>query len=149
MKNAEPQVGVYASLNVNRQQREPSLDRQVAECTAVATKLGYQISPDHVWRETWIGTYSNRPVLDQVRCAVAAGLVDAIIAHSPETLSPDEYGLIEIISEFQDADIDVLFVTGSLDDVPSILRQFIRGYGGYHPGKTVEPWVMGADPIGD
>ena len=113
---------IYASQNAGHQ--VVSLDAQIEGCMEIAAERGYEVEPRFTLRDFRTGN-PDRPALDQVRCIVADGLVDAVVVYSPDHLSLDEYRLIEIIAEFQEAAVDVFFVCGSLDNVPEVLMRFI------------------------
>lgn len=117
-------AAIYASEDAYRQEA-PSLDEQVARCIEIAGERGYLVDPGFIRQEYWTDIHSDRPGLDEVRRIVAGGLVDAVIVYSPQNLSPDEFGLIELIAEFQEADVEVHFVCGSLDELPELLLRFI------------------------
>ena len=79
----------------------------------------------YVWQEILNGNDEDRPVLDQVRCAVAAGLIDAVIAYSPDHLSREEYRLIKMIAGIQEAGVELHFVHDTMHELPELLPRFI------------------------
>ena len=81
-------AAIYCRVSTDNQERNTSLDSQEEACRQYARGLGYTVAEEHVLRETHSGAELwERPQLTQVRKAVKAGEVDALIAYAVDRLS--------------------------------------------------------------
>ena len=141
---SQPRAAVYVRVSTAGQEAEgTSLDSQEAYCRQHAATQGYDVAEGHVYREVFTGTELwDRPRLNQLRGAIRAGDVDALIVHATDRLSRDPVHLAILAEECERYRAELLFVTEPLDMVMGSAQmiQVDREHGCY---------VASSDPRGD
>ena len=132
MATRSPQpAAIYVRVSTAKQVEDgTSLDTQEAACRAYCDERGDAIDEGRVYRETYTGTELwARPKLNELRAAIRAKAVGAVICYAIDRLSRDPVHLGVVLSEADHAGVAVEFVTEPLDDSPEgQLIRFVRGY---------------------
>jgi site-specific DNA recombinase len=126
-----PKVAIYCRVSTLAQEEDgTSLDTQEERCRHYAIAQGYQVSEQHVYRETYSGAELwERPRLTLMRQALRQGDVQGVVAYAIDRLSRDPVHLGVIISEADYHGAQVEFVTEPIDKSPEgQLIRFVRGY---------------------
>ena len=80
-------AAIYARVSSARQQRQETIASQVAALLDYAQAHDYQVSPHHIYQdEGYSGASLDRPALDRLRDAVAAGELEAVLDLVPGSL---------------------------------------------------------------
>ena len=120
---------IYMRVSTSQQEDGTSLDTQELHCRLEAEKLGYEVDPELVGRESWTGADLDRPVLSRLRSAARAGALDAFIVYSPDRLSRDPLHLMILLNEFSECGVRLCFVQGISDSTPEgQLLMYVQGY---------------------
>src|SRR5258708_34145571 len=81
-------VAFYARVSSEAQARDHTIDSQVAALRQRIAADGFQLEPDYGYVDDGCsGTNVQRPALEKLRDAVAAGHVERIYVHSPDRLA--------------------------------------------------------------
>jgi site-specific DNA recombinase len=121
-------AAIYIRVSSARQEDGSSLETQEQGCRQYAEEHGYQVAG--VYREVFTGVELwERPQLTALRDAVRRRDVGAVAAYAIDRLARDPVHLGVVLSEAENAGVDVLFVTEPLDGSPEgQLIRFVRGY---------------------
>jgi len=75
----------YARVSTERQERQQTIDSQLAALHAWAAAQGHPVSDEHVFRdEGYSGSRLDRPGLDALRDAVRDGAVGTLVVLTPD-----------------------------------------------------------------
>jgi len=109
-------AAVYCRVSTEDQEREgTSLQSQQAACLAKAMELGYEISEDTVFIETYSGLTIERPKLQQLRQAARDGKLGVVIAYALDRLSRDPVHCIIIQDDLERNHVKLVLVTEDID----------------------------------
>jgi len=109
-------AAIYCRVSTEDQEREgTSLHSQQAACLAKAMELGYEISEDTVFIETYSGLTIDRPKLQQLRQVARDGELGVVIAYTLDRLSRDPVHCIIIQDELERHGVQLVLVTESID----------------------------------
>ena len=122
-------AGIYPRVSTSQQEDGTSMETQEARCRLAAEQKGYEVPDDLIWRERWTGAELDRPMLNQVRQAARAGLLDALFVYVPDRLSREPVHLLMLLDEFQKCGVSLHFVEGISDSTPEgQLLMHVQGY---------------------
>ena len=123
-------AGIYVRTSTVKQGEEgTSLETQEEQARLKAIELGYQVDPQHIWREMESGAYIDRPGLNLMLQAVQNREVDIVIVYDYDRLSRNPLDLLNIQSVFIDAGVSLEFVRGPSDTSPEgQLLTYFMGY---------------------
>ncbi len=124
-------AAIYVRVSTGQQEEDgTSLGSQELQCRRYATEHGYTVDEVHIYREVHTGTELwERPKLTALRDAVRHHEADTVIAYAIDRLSRDPVHLGVVLSEADQARVEVEFVTEPLDNTPEgQLIRFVRGY---------------------
>jgi site-specific DNA recombinase len=114
----KPLAAIYARIS-HEDQSQFSLPSQQEGCEALAAAKGYQTCADYVFTDNGgLSTELDRPGLANLREAVRAGLVKAVIVYSLDRLSRKLAHQLLLLEEFEKAGAPLLFVDAVNDDTP-------------------------------
>lgn len=121
---------IYARVSTEDQEREgTSLQSQIESCLSKAHDLGYQVSEEHTFSETWSGADLDRPQLSKARNLIRQREIKALICYSTDRLARNPIHIAIVAEECQKRGIEVIFVTEPLDNSPEgQLISYVRGY---------------------
>lgn len=81
-------AAIYARVSGARQQQNENIGAQLEALLAYAEAHDYQVSPQHIFQDDGhSGAYLDRPALDRLRDAVAAGELEAVLIVAPDRLA--------------------------------------------------------------
>jgi len=119
-----------------KEQIEASVDSQVNGGLALANTRGFSVVPSDIFKERFTGEelfdrHLLTEVRDKIRASRTTGQYKALICHSTDRLSRNEYHLGIIAEECDRAGVELIFVTEPLDSSleGSIIR-YVRGIAG-------------------
>ena len=123
-------AGIYVRTSTVKQGEEgTSLETQEEQARLKAIELGYQVDPQHIWREMESGAYIDRPGLNLMLQAVQNREVDIVIVYDYDRLSRNPLDLLNIQRVFIDAGVSLEFVRGPSDTSPEgQLLTYFMGY---------------------
>jgi site-specific DNA recombinase len=114
------QVAIYTRVSTERQEREQTIESQLAVLRAWAETHGHAVAPEHVFLdEGYSGARLDRPGLDRLRDAVQDGDVGAVVVLSPDRLARKYVYQVLLLEEFQRAGCQVVFVHRPIGEDPS------------------------------
>ena len=104
-------AAIYARVSSARQQQNETIGSQLEALLSYAQAHDYQVSPQHIYQDDgYSGAYLDRPALERLRDAVAAGELEAVLLVSPDRL-PRRFAYQFIVTEeFQRACCRVVFL---------------------------------------
>jgi len=82
------QAAIYASVSTPGQGKEQTIDSQLSELSSWAQAQQHTVDPRHLYRdEGYSGSQLDRPALDALRDAAAAGEFELLGVLSPDRLA--------------------------------------------------------------
>ena len=115
----EPQrVALYARVSSERQEHDETVQSQLEVLRAHAAAQGYG-SPAEYVHEGRSGHDLNRPALDRLPDAVAAGTLDVVVVHEISRLPRDHADQAVLLRELRKR-VHVEFVKHPTDDSPRV-----------------------------
>jgi site-specific DNA recombinase len=110
-------AAVYTRVSTDDQERVgTSLGSQLVACLEKAVELGYEVSEENIYRETYSGLTLDRPLLSILRQQVKAGDIDAVIVFSPDRLSRVGEDVLLLFKEFKLAGAKLILVREQFED---------------------------------
>jgi site-specific DNA recombinase len=114
------QVAIYTRVSTERQEREQTIESQLAVLRTWTEANGHILEPEHVFLdEGYSGARLDRPGLDRLRDAVQDGEVGAVVVLSPDRLARKYVYQVLLLEEFQRAGCQVVFVHRPIGEDPS------------------------------
>jgi site-specific DNA recombinase len=110
-------VALYARVSTDRQEKERTIGSQLDALQARAAAEGWLVEMTCA-DEGYSGTSLDRPGLDQVRDAAAAGLIDAVVALCPDRLARNYVHQMIVLDELGRFGVSVIFCEGAPADDP-------------------------------
>jgi site-specific DNA recombinase len=112
-------AAIYARVSTDRQEREQTIDSQVAAVQAWLQAQGHAVAAEHRYRDQgFSGARLDRPALDRLRDDVQADRVDLIAVLSPDRLARKYTAQVLLLEEFRRAGCQVVFVQHPISDDP-------------------------------
>ena len=106
-----PRIALYARVAAAAQTGTRALEQQVERLRAYAQARSWAVAPDHVYRDEGVsGLRLERPGLDRLRAAIAAGEIDIVLVSDPDRLARDDTALFQILDECERSDCRVVCV---------------------------------------
>ena len=113
-------VALYARVSTERQERQQTIDSQLAALRAWAAAQGYPVSDEQVFRdEGYSGSRLDRPGLDALRDAVRDGAVGTLVVLTPDRLARKYAYQVLLLEEFRRAGAEVVFLQHPISDDPN------------------------------
>ena len=113
-------TAAYARVSTERQERQQTIDSQLAALRAWAAAEGHQLAEEHVFRdEGYSGGRLDRPGLDALRDAVRDGAVGLVAVLSPDRLARKYAYQVLLLEEFRRAGCEVVFLQHPISDDPN------------------------------
>ena len=104
-------AAIYARVSTERQERQQTIDSQLAALRAWAETGGHELSDRHVFRdEGYSGSRLDRPGLDALRDAVRDGEVEVLGVLVPDRLARKYAYQVLLLEEFRRAGCAVAFL---------------------------------------
>src|SRR3954462_3976018 len=112
-------AAIYARVSTERQERQQTIESQLAALRAWAEAEGHQLSDRHVFRdEGYSGARLDRPGLDALRDAVRDGEVEVLGVLAPDRLARKYAYQALLLEEFRRAGCAVRFLSRAISDDP-------------------------------
>jgi len=112
-------AAVYARVSTERQERQQTIDSQLAALRAWAEAGGHELNDRHVFRdEGYSGSRLDRPGLDALRDAVRDGEVEILGVLAPDRLARKYAYQALLLEEFRRAGCAVGFLNRAISDDP-------------------------------
>src|SRR5512135_2465643 len=112
-------AALYARVSTNRQNRDQTIDSQLAALRQWVQGRAHQVNPQHIFiDEGYSGSRLDRPALDRLRDAAFAGEFDVLAVHSPDRLARRYAYQVLLMEEFRKAGCAVAFVQRPITDDP-------------------------------
>ncbi|HEY3265515.1 MAG TPA: recombinase family protein [Armatimonadota bacterium] len=110
-------AAIYIRVSTVEQERHGySLDAQMARCQEEATRLGYNVPPEHVYQDVETAkTGQERPELDRMLRSALDGSVQAVLFVAWDRLSRSVYDMAAMVRLFEKAHVTAIAVAEPLD----------------------------------
>ena len=157
-------AAIYARVSTDRQDRDQTIDSQLAALRQWAERHGHDLRPEHVFTDDgYSGTRLDRPALDRLRDAAREGEIDVVAVYSPDRLARRYAYQVLLLEEFRKAGCAVAFVQRPITDDPhdqlllqiqGAIAEYERAVLGerFRRGKLQKAragqWVAGKAPYG-
>jgi site-specific DNA recombinase len=113
-------AAIYARVSTERQERQQTIESQLAALRAWALGRGHELAAEHVFRdEGYSGSRLDRPGLDGLRDAVRDGAVDVVAVFSPDRLARKYAYQVLLLEELRRAGCEVTFLHHPISDDPN------------------------------
>ena len=132
-------VALYARVSTERQERERTIGSQVEALQARAAAEGWVVELSCA-DDGYSGARLDRPGLDQVRDAAAAGRIDAVVALCPDRLARNYVHQALVLEELARFGVPVIFLEGGHSDDPQgrLLAQIQAAVAEFERTKIVD-----------
>ncbi len=112
-------AAIYARVSTERQERQQTIDSQLAALRAWAEASGHELNDRHVFRdEGYSGSRLDRPGLDALRDAVRDGEAEIVGVLAPDRLARRYAYQVLLLEEFRRAGCAVAFLNRAISDDP-------------------------------
>src|SRR3954464_10100523 len=113
-------AAIYARVSTERQERQQTIDSQLAALRAWAEAQGHSLVEQHVFRdEGYSGSRLDRPGLDGLRDAVRDAAIDVVAVLSPDRRARKYAYQVLLLEEFRRAGCEVAFLHRPISDDPN------------------------------
>lgn len=134
-------AALYVRVSTDLQEREQTIQSQLAAVTRFAESRGLQYSPALTYTdEGYSGTWLDRPGLDELRDHAREGRFDVVVVLCPDRLARRYAYQVVILDELRRSGVEVLFcerpITESPDD--QLLLQIQGAMAEYERTKILE-----------
>ena len=112
-------AAIYARVSTERQERQQTIDSQIAALRAWVQEAGHELRPEHAFSdEGYSGARLDRPGLDALRDAVRDAEIDVVAVLSPDRLARKYAYQALVLEEFRRAGCEVTFLNHAITDNP-------------------------------
>src|SRR3712207_253431 len=112
-------AALYARVSTERQERQQTIDSQLATLRNWVGAEGHQLAEEHVFRdEGYSGARLDRPGLDALRDVIRDGAVELVAVLSPDRLARRYAYQVLLLEEFRRAGCQVTFLQHPISDDP-------------------------------
>jgi site-specific DNA recombinase len=113
-------AAIYARVSTERQERDQTIESQVAALTLWAKEHDYELLPEHRYiDESYSGSRLDRPGLDHLRDAAREGAFEVILVLSPDRLARKYAYQVLLLEELQRVGCPVIFLHHPISDDPN------------------------------
>jgi site-specific DNA recombinase len=134
-------AALYARVSTERQEKEETIESQLAAITRHADRQGLRHSPALTYADDGhSGTWLDRPALDELRDHAREGRFDVVVVLCPDRLARRYAYQVLLLEEFKRAGIEVLFCERPINDSPDdqLLLQVQGAIAEYERAKMLE-----------
>src|SRR5262245_61350720 len=104
-------AAIYARVSTARQNRDQTIDSQLAALRQWADGRGHHLRPEHGFTDHgYSGTRLDRPALDRLRDAAREGEIDVVAVDSPDRLARTYAYQVLLLEGLRQAGCEVAFV---------------------------------------
>jgi len=113
-------AAIYARVSTERQERQQTIDSQLASLRRWVEAGGHALVEKHVFRdEGYSGSRLDRPGLDSLRDAVSDAAIEIVAVLSPDRLARRYAYQVLLLEEFRRAGVEVAFLHHPISEDPS------------------------------
>ena len=134
-------AALYARVSTPNQQQDATIASQLDALMDYARAHDYEINPHHIYQdEGFSGASVDRPALDALRDAVAAGELEAVLILSPDRLARQFAYQYVVTEELEQTGCEVVFVSHGLGKTPAerMLREMAGVFAEYERAQIAE-----------
>jgi len=134
-------AALYVRVSTDLQEREQTIQSQLAAVTRVADKQGLRYSPALTYTDDgYSGTWLDRPALDELRDHAREGRFDIVVVLCPDRLARRYAYQVLLLDELRRAGVEVLFCERPITDSPDdqLLLQIQGAMAEYERAKILE-----------
>jgi site-specific DNA recombinase len=134
-------AALYARVSTEMQEKEQTIQSQLAAITRYAEQQGFQYSEALTYTDDgYSGTWLDRPALDELRDHAREGRFDAIVMLCPDRLARRYAYQVLILEELRRAGIEVHFCERPIQDTPDdqLLLQIQGAIAEYERAKVLD-----------
>jgi len=91
----------------NDEEALQSLDAQEEHCKRYAAEAGFEVEPEHVYREIGDGFGRDRPELQKLLQSAEDGRIGAVIVYGDDGLSENDFEQLEIQRDLNELEVEV------------------------------------------
>jgi site-specific DNA recombinase len=138
---APPRAAIYARVSSDQQAERHTIDSQLGELTARASRDGHPVPDDRLFVDNGhSGASLVRPALERLRDLVALAGVDTLYVHAPDRLARSYAHQVLLLEEFARAGTAVVFLNRPIGDTPedNLLLQLQGMFAEYERAKVLE-----------
>jgi site-specific DNA recombinase len=108
-------AALYARVSTRRQEKEATIESQLAQLLSYAREKGYTLADEHQFVDQAVsGKYLARPGLDRLRDAAMLGAFEVLLCLSPDRLARSLGAQQVVLDELERAGIDIVFLNQPL-----------------------------------
>ncbi len=112
-------AAIYARVSTERQERDQTIDSQLAALQTWVQQQGYDLLPEHCFTdEDYSGARLDRPGLDRLRDAAREGVFSVVAILSPDRLARKYAYQVLLLEEFRRLGCPVVFLQHPISDDP-------------------------------
>ena len=113
-------AAIYARVSTERQERDQTIDSQLAALRTWVQQQGYALLPEHLFTDAgYSGARLDRPGLDRLRDAAREGGFDVVAILSPDRLARKYAYQVLLLEEFRRLGCPVVFLQHPISDDPN------------------------------
>jgi len=113
-------AAIYARVSTERQERDQTIDSQLAALQTWVHQQGYALLPEHCFTdEGYSGARLDRPGLDRLRDAAREGVFTVVAILSPDRLARKYAYQVLLLEEFRRLGCQVVFLPHPISDDPN------------------------------
>ena len=134
-------AALYARVSTDRQEKEQTIDSQLAAVTQYADEQGFRHTPALTYKDDgYSGTWLDRPGLDELRDHAREGRFDVVVVLCPDRLARRYAYQVLLLEELKRAGIEVHFCERPISDTPDdqLLMQIQGAIAEYERAKLLE-----------
>ncbi len=114
------QVAIYARVSTERQERDQTVESQIAALKAWVGEHSHTLDPAHVYvDEGYSGSRLDRPALDRLRDTAQSGEFELVAVLSPDRLARKYAYQVVLLEELRKAGCQVVFLHHPISDDPN------------------------------
>jgi site-specific DNA recombinase len=131
---------LYARVSTDKQEREQTIESQLAALRTYAVEKGYEVDKRHIYVEEFPGDRLDRPKLDSLRDRARDGEFEAVLISCPDRLARRFAYQEIVIEELERYGCKVEFLERPISDNPEdrLLQQFQGILAEYERYKILE-----------
>lgn len=135
------QAALYARVSTDTQEKEQTIDSQLAAITQQAEERGFHTTPALTYIDDgWSGTELERPALDELRDHAREGRFGVVVVLCPDRLARKYAYQVLLLEELSRAGVEVHFCERPIGDSPDdqLLLQIQGAIAEYERAKILE-----------
>jgi site-specific DNA recombinase len=134
-------AALYARVSTERQEKEETIESQLAAITRHADRCGLRHTPALTYTDDgYSGSWLDRPALDELRDHAREGRFDVVVVLCPDRLARRYAYQVLLLEELKQAGIEVHFCERPINDSPDdqLLLQIQGAIAEYERAKILE-----------